>query len=233
MSAGISAVFIWGAEAVSRILLIFLPGEEYFGQEWLTLWRTIKTIRDESEKNRYSLFGTDGGRFAAGQSPAGFRFRQRHGFAAAVRGASLGLGRTGGRGGGDRVVGRIDRPNPLRSGRKMDAEAENSRRGRTLYGYRFGRGGRYVGERADRRGVDLLGAVQYGDAGRRMGPRARLCPRDRKRRLASDTSVRRQAGFQFGSEGRCTGRRRRLAALLAADGSRLLRRRLLFRPRVA
>lgn len=43
----------------------------------------------------------------------------------------------------------------------------------------------------------------------------------------------RQAGFQFGSEGRCTGRRRRLAALLAADGSRLLRRRLLFRPRVA
>ena len=92
-----------------------------------------------------------------------------------------------------------------------DAEAENSRRGRTLYGYRFGRGGRYVGERADRRGVDLLGAVQYGDAGRRMGPRARLCPRDRKRRLASDTSVRRQAGFQFGSEGRCTGRRRRLA----------------------
>lgn len=113
MSAGISAVFIWGAEAVSRILLIFLPGEEYFGQEWLTLWRTIKTIRDESEKNRYSLFGTDGGRFAAGQSPAGFRFRQRHGFAAAVRGASLGLGRTGGRGGGDRVVGRIGPSEPV------------------------------------------------------------------------------------------------------------------------
>ena len=105
---------------------IFLPGRSISGQEWLTLWRTIKTIRDESEKNRCSLLGIDGGRLAAGQSPTGFRFRQRYGFAAAMRGASLGLGRAGSRGCGDRVVGRIDCPDPLRSGREVDAEAENS-----------------------------------------------------------------------------------------------------------
>ena len=172
------------------------------------------------------MFGTDGGRLAAGQSPAGFRFRQRHGFAAAVRGASLGLGRT-----------------EVAATGSWDGSTVRTRCGADgkwmLKLKTPDAGGPYTVTVSDGETVTLenvlIGEVWIcsGQSNMEMPVGGWGRVRDRKRRLASDTSVRRQAGFQFGSEGRCTGRRRRLAALLAADGSRLFRRRLLFRPRVA
>ena len=77
------------------------------------------------------------------------------------------------------------------------------------------------------RGVDRLWPVEHGVAGEQGGERAE---RSRGRRLPADPDVYGPEGCGRGAE---AGSDRRLEEVLARDGRRLLRRRLLLRPRAS